>query len=63
MVLPIKDCELYRHFELTQTQAESLMQGIQCPIHFVLGSRGFNKVNDLIAQRKALFKDAKLTVT
>jgi len=47
---------------LTQTQAESLMQGIQCPIHFVLGSRGFNKVNDLIAQRKALFKDAKLTV-
>jgi pimeloyl-ACP methyl ester carboxylesterase len=47
---------------LTQAQAENLMQGIQCPIHFVLGSRGFSKVNALIAQRKALFKDAKLTI-
>jgi pimeloyl-ACP methyl ester carboxylesterase len=47
---------------LTQAQAENLIQSIQCPIHFVLGSRGFSKVNALIAQRKALFKDAKSTI-
>jgi|GEM_PF-4267609 len=47
---------------LTQAQVENLMQGIQCPIHFVLASNGFSKVSDLMVQRKKLFKDAKLTI-
>jgi len=46
---------------LTQAQAENLIQGIQCPIHFVLGSHGFSKVKALITKRQLLFKDAEVT--
>lgn len=46
---------------LTPAQAENLLAGIQCPIHFVLGSKGFSKVKDLMVKRKSIFKDAKVT--
>jgi pimeloyl-ACP methyl ester carboxylesterase len=47
---------------LTQRQAEVFVQGIQCPIHFILGDSGFAKVKVLMEQRTSLFKEAKLTV-
>lgn len=46
---------------LTQRQAEVLMQGIQCPIHFVLGDTGFSKVKTLIKTRQSLFTQAVFT--
>ncbi len=46
---------------LTPAQAENLLTGIQCPIHFVLGSKGFSKVKDLMVKRRSIFKDAKVT--
>lgn len=46
---------------LTNPQVENLLKGIQCPIHFVLGSNGFSKVKDLMEKRKSLFKNAQVT--
>ncbi|MFT5543763.1 MAG: pimeloyl-ACP methyl ester carboxylesterase [Glaciecola sp.] len=46
---------------LTHGQVENLMQGLDCPIHFVLGSTGFSKVKDLMESRKPWFKDFQVT--
>ena len=46
---------------LTKPQVENMLEGIQCPIHFVLGSNGFSKVKDLMEKRKSLFRNAQVT--
>lgn len=47
---------------LTQDQAEVLMANIQCPVHFILGDKGFSKVKDLMQHRKKLFQNAKISI-
>lgn len=46
---------------LTLSQAENLMKGIECPIHFILGNSGFSKVKDLMEKRGSWFKNYQVT--
>ena len=45
----------------TEPQAINILQSIKCPIHFVLGSNGFEKVKALIEKRKASLPEHKLS--
>jgi pimeloyl-ACP methyl ester carboxylesterase len=46
---------------LTDAQVENIMQGLNCPVHFILGNTGFSKVKGLMQKRKTWFKNYKVT--